>query len=539
MPNISNVAKIEGVTGLATYTSTDQGYLFVARGDAVSVCNETLALIGEIELIGQEDLEIQGMSIIQSRMADFPAGAIGFASESEDNVGYGLASLGNVLQQLGIAANIDLNPITFGDSATDKVCDACSNNGFCNGYDGCDCFAGWKGKVCDQAVCNGVNDCSGHGTCVGPNTCECIGTWGGPNCTFLEVEPKRETDAYGGDGDDPAIWISSSGTAHSRIITTIKSEEGAGLAVFDLEGKNMQTFNAGEPNNVDIIYNFQAGNRTVDLAFAACREDDTLCLFEITQNGTLKDIAGGSQPTTRDDFTLYGSCTYRSSKTGKQYLFVNAKTGQYLQFELTSTANGTLRTTLVREFLGGEGGQVEGCVTDEGKGYIFLGEEPNALWRFDAEPDGSDEGFPIGRVGDDTLFADVEGFTLVYGKTPGQGFIIVSCQGVSAYNVYRRAPLHEFVMTFTGVISEDGQIDHVSNTDGVTAVGTKLSADFPAGLIVVHDDANELPEGGTSAAASFKMVSLADILGAEEVDELRLLEEVDTEWSPRTKRGSR
>jgi 3-phytase len=87
-------------------------------------------------------------------------------------------------------------------------------------------------------------------------------------------------------------------------------------------------------------------------------------------------------------------------------------------------------------------------------------------------------------------------------------------------------------MTFTIGESGDGTIDGVTNTDGVTAVGTKLNGDFPHGLIVVHDDANQLAEGGTAELASFKLVSLEDVLGRMEGGE-ELLAEVDAEWDPR------
>merc|ERR1712054_653329 len=107
----------------------------------------------------------------------------------------------------------------------------------------------------------------------------------------------------------------------------------------------------------------------------------------------------------------------------------------------------------------------------EDNGWLILGEEPSALWRYDAEPDGSDEGYRIAYVGDGRLFGDVEGVTLVHGKTKDEGFIIVSCQGVSAYNVYRRAHPHDYVVTFTLPRTADGSIDGVTNTDGVTAVG--------------------------------------------------------------------
>lgn len=261
-------------------------------------------------------------------------------------------------------------------------------------------------------------------------------------------------------------------------------------------------------------------------------DEKRISLFEMLPNGTLANIPGGIHPVVTD-FSVYGSCTYRSPKSGKQYLFVNEKSARYLQYELSSTSNGTLETTLVREFKGGSGGQVEGCVTDQQNGWIFLGEEPSALWRYDAEPDSQATGTVVAKIGDGHLYGDVEGVTLVMGRDAQKGFVIVSCQGVSAYNVYRRAPPHEYVTTFTLVASSDGKLDAVSNTDGVTAVGTALGPDFPFGMLVTHDDANQLPNGSTSALASFKITSLSKILGADQLKKLKLLDDVDANWDPR------
>lgn len=259
-------------------------------------------------------------------------------------------------------------------------------------------------------------------------------------------------------------------------------------------------------------------------------------MFEMTANGTLQTIAGGIQPT-KDDYEVYGSCVYRSRRTGKQYLFVNAKTAEYLQFEL-AWADDALQTTLVRNFTGGTGGQVEGCVGDDANGWVLVGEEPYGLWRYGAEPEGGGDnddddngsrngGVLIGRVGDGHMYADVEGVTLVEGATADQGYILVSQQGVSAFNVYRRAPPHAFVETFTVAANPARGVDAVTNTDGLAAVGAALGARFPRGLVVVHDDANQLPGGGTSDEASFKLVSLGDVLGDER------LKDVDTDWDPR------
>ena len=106
--------------------------------------------------------------------------------------------------------------------------------------------------------------------------------------------------------------------------------------------------------------------------------------FSLAEITTLVDIAGGTQRTP-DKYEMYGSCSYHSTKTGKYYLFVNAKDAQYLQYELQSTSNGSLTTTLIRSFRGGSGGQVEGCVVDGENGWIFTGEEPYGLWRYSAE----------------------------------------------------------------------------------------------------------------------------------------------------------
>lgn len=252
----------------------------------------------------------------------------------------------------------------------------------------------------------------------------------------------------------------------------------------------------------------------------------------MTPEGLLKEIPGGIHPVDVED-EVYGSCVYRSKTTGKQYLFVNEKSARYLQYELTSTADGTLEATLVREFVGGSGGQVEGCVTDEDNGWLLLGEEPYALWRYGAEPDSEEEPFRIAYVGDGRIWADVEGVTLVQGKTPDLGFILVSTQGHSAYNVYRRAHPHDYVMTFTVTESADGQIDSVTNTDGLAAVPVSLGPDFPSGLVVVHDDANQMPDGTTSEFASYKLVGLDKILGAAPFKELNLLDDVDPSWDPR------
>lgn len=89
----------------------------------------------------------------------------------------------------------------------------------------------------------------------------------------------------------------------------------------------------------------------------------------------------------------------------------------------------------MRQFKGSSGGQVEGCVCDEPNGWVLLGEEPFGLWRYGAEPDSHEGGTLVVRVGDGRFYGDVEGVTLVLGRGPNDGFIKVSCQGISAFNL--------------------------------------------------------------------------------------------------------
>lgn len=267
----------DSVTGIAVYASQQgtEDYLLVGLENTVSVYQHPWEKIGVLTLTGLEEPEIQGLSLHQSSTDRYPDGVLVYAVEAEDVQGFGISSLEGALVDLGVTVNTEFDPRRpYGCRTASPISAHCSFNGFKKVDGGCDCFAGFTGAACDDFQCQ--DDCAGKGVCLGPDTCRCDDGWGGLYCSFLVVEPDFETDANGDDGDDPAIWISPVAPELSRIITTTKSGGGAGFAVFDLEGNQLQTLFAEEPNNVDVIYSFQAGNRTVDLAYAACRGDNTL-----------------------------------------------------------------------------------------------------------------------------------------------------------------------------------------------------------------------------------------------------------------------
>jgi 3-phytase len=269
-PKVTVLGQVEGdITGLSVYVSSESNYLFVAQSDVVDVYSPSLKLRGSMTITGATEIEIMGMSIYQAGSTEYPHGLLSYAMETDSGESYAISSLEPAFTQLGLEPNTSYTPRPANPSLPGP-----QQNGFVNADGSLSCFAGFTGAECSQFTCH--NACSGQGTCVGPNECKCSGSWTGPDCSWIGVEPSYETDANGGDGDDPAIWISPVSANQSTIITTTKSELGAGLAVFDLAGNLLQTVSAGEPNNVDVIHGFQAGDRNVDLAYAACREDDTL-----------------------------------------------------------------------------------------------------------------------------------------------------------------------------------------------------------------------------------------------------------------------
>jgi 3-phytase len=284
-PELSVAGEVlHDLTGVAVYHSAKghKDLLIAVQTDTLAIYEASAdiggALQGTIKLSGHDDIEVFGLSILQSSIKGFSEGALTFGIETDEREGYGVASLGGVFDDLSIEANIKYNPgAKKGCTKRSPICETCGNNGYClkDKKTSCDCFAGFTGPSCKQFTCR--NDCNGNGKCIGANVCECEQGWGGIYCSFLLVEPSYETEANGGDGDDPAIWISEDKPEElSRVITTVKSEVGAGLGVFDLKGKLVQHLDAPQPNNVDMIYDFDMGDRKVDLAFAACRKDDTL-----------------------------------------------------------------------------------------------------------------------------------------------------------------------------------------------------------------------------------------------------------------------
>ncbi len=325
----------------------------------------------------------------------------------------------------------------------------------------------------------------------------------------IQVSPIVETTPVPDSGDaadDPCIWVHPADPSQSVIIGTNKL---GGIAVYNLNGTQIQYIAAGDMNNVDIRYGFSFGGVPVDLVGMSNRSNNTLVFYKMDPNTRqLSNI--GSVST---NITVYGFCLYKSAD-GTVYAFVNSATGAVRQYEIFDN-NGTIAGALRRSF--SVGSIVEGCVADDETGYFYIAEETVGIWKYGAEP-----GDGTTRTSVDTVFgnltADIEGLTIYYG-TNGQGYLIASAQGASEYVIYSRVN-GNYLGTFE-IIAGNG-IDGVSGTDGIDVISTPLGSVFPFGVFVAQDNDN------SGSNQNFKLVRWQDIALGFTVD-LSL----ETSWNPR------
>jgi len=292
--------------------------------------------------------------------------------------------------------------------------------------------------------------------------------------------------------DDACIWIHPTNKTKSKIIGTNKQE---GLIVYDLSGNEVFQYPVGRVNNVDIREGFVLEKDTVAIVTASNRTSNTITVHKVNpDDGSLEDVA--AMPLKSQLAEIYGLGMYKSAKTNKIYVFANGKDGNVEQWELFEEA-GKVAGKIVRTFA--VGNQTEGVVADDFYGKLYIGEEEKALWKYDAEPDGSEERKAIVTTTDTNMKADFEGVTL-YDSGKGKGYIILSSQGNNSYAVFDRIT-NAYIGSFG--ISDGAEIDGTYDTDGIDVTSATFS-DYPKGFFIAQDGANT--KGKDSLNQNFKLV---------------------------------
>jgi 3-phytase len=310
--------------------------------------------------------------------------------------------------------------------------------------------------------------------------------------------------------DDSAIWVDPVDPAASLVIGTDKKN---GLLVYDLEGAELQRFENGAQNNVDLRDGLPFRGGAAALVVTSATAAHGVFLYRV--DAAAHRLEALPAATFTVGLEPSGIALYRG-REGRIYCFVNGEgpepdeAGVVEQWELRiDSAGESIAAALVRRFV--VGGRVEGCACDDAQGFLFVSEERRAVWRYGAEPDAGEGRVWIERVGLlGRVRPDAEGIAL-YARPDGGGFLIVSSQGSNDFTVYDRRPPHAYRGRFG--LRAGADIDAVSHTDGIEACATPLGPRFPAGLFVAQDDVND----GTNQ--NFKLASWRDIAAALGLDE--------------------
>lgn len=325
-----------------------------------------------------------------------------------------------------------------------------------------------------------------------------------PTPKVVTVQPDVQTQVmarFGDAADDPAIWVNKSNPSASRVIGTNKQQ---GLFVYDLQGKEIQHFDSGKLNNVDVRQGVNIAGQLMDIVVATNRDTNSLEIFTVNpQNGDL--TPSGNVPTGLQE--IYGFCLYHSPASAQQpqgalYAIPNAKSGEFQQLQLTAkkSSKGSLqwRSKKMRSFF--VASQPEGCVADEQQQRLFVGEEDVGVWTIGAEPNAGTALTSLAKISD-TLVDDVEGMGIYYGKM--NNYLVVSSQGNNTYVVYDSLPPFKYRGAISVALDAEKNIDGTSETDGLEVTSVNLGGVFGEGMLVVQDGHKVMPE----APQNFKYIS--------------------------------
>jgi 3-phytase len=319
-----------------------------------------------------------------------------------------------------------------------------------------------------------------------------------PSHSIVSVTPDVQTQVmarFGDAADDPAIWVNKKHPQKSVVIGTNKQQ---GLFVYDLQGREVQHFNTGKLNNVDVRYGVQLGKKVVDIAVATNRDDNSLAIYTIDpKNGKL----GFSGSVATDLEEIYGFCLYQNAN-GITYAIPNGKSGEFQQIELSVAVDQKGQPVWqgkeVRSFF--VKSQPEGCVADDKNQRLFVGEEDEAVWTIGAEPSAGTQVELVLRAGD-LLVADVEGMGIYQGKN--KSYLVVSSQGNNSYVILDALAPYKIRGVIKIDLDAEQAIDGVSETDGLEVTHANLGGAFSEGLLVVQDGHKVMPE----TPQNFKYVS--------------------------------
>src|SRR5690606_16290934 len=191
------------------------------------------------------------------------------------------------------------------------------------------------------------------------------------------------------DADDPALWADPRDPSRAVMFATDKTD---GLYVLNLDGTVRQFLPDGPLNNVDLRDGFVINGKPQVLVAATERQRFGIVVylfdpdtFEIRHHGFIGLGDEFGEP--------YGFCMGRQ---GEDFLLIpNNKQGEARIYRLED-GQPVSAVTLDRSVK--VGGQTEGCVVDDVRQQLYLGEEDAAIWRFDLAKDAPNTPFLVAAI---------------------------------------------------------------------------------------------------------------------------------------------
>lgn len=309
--------------------------------------------------------------------------------------------------------------------------------------------------------------------------------------------PHAQTFDY---AEDPAIWVHPIDVEKSLIFATNKRR---GIAVYDLNGKELHFLEEGDINNIDLRHGFNLRGQEIDLLAGSHQSKNRIDIWEILpEKPYLRSITSGKLKSDLDE--VYGLCMYKSPVSGDFFVFVNDKEGDIEQWRLSPEFEG-VTGSVVRKLEVGD--KVEGMAADDEYGTLFVSEEQHGIWRFNAEPDDYDRGYllPLSGKNNPNFTFDIEGLT-IYSASKGQGYLIASIQGNNSFALFERTGGHRYIGSFR--LQGNEQIDGVQETDGIDVTPVAMGR-FNEGFFIALDGYNY--DGQTKKNQNFKLVSWGKI----------------------------
>ncbi|MGB1868127.1 MAG: phytase, partial [Porticoccaceae bacterium] len=330
---------------------------------------------------------------------------------------------------------------------------------------------------------------------------------------YPDVTAKFETPevtTHDDAADDPAIWVDAQQPENSLIFGTDKK---SGVHVYNLQGQEIGYTKLGDINNIDL--RSQGG---VTKIVASNRTNETIDLWLVSdsslQEGAKKNqFALDNQRSVRANsaINIYGICAGNDPEFGF-IAFVTEDEGPRVEMWQYSDAGLSLLTTF------NNGGESEGCVYDDENRRLFISEEETngvlKAYSIDQTLDFSNFTTVDSRKGN--IVGDPEGVA-IYKTNNTDGFIVLSSQGDSKFNLYDRKPPYQYVGSFSvkaGLGATGLPIDEISTTDGIEVINLDFNSHFPEGLMVIQDDVNTVDKESKLKRQNFKLVSFRDIINA-------------------------